>query len=98
MVRDPAAQQEESPMNVTADAHAGPGYAVGEEVVVRLEGVDARIAGDDGAPSSVDAPWTIGEITAVVELDSQPRYIVRFRHGEETYLCSVTRDAIEGTA
>jgi hypothetical protein len=74
-------------------------YTRGEEVVVRLAGVDvldfgrAEMVAADALPA-----WSIGSVAAVVREEGERRYAVFFRHGDAECVCIVGEGAIEGTA
>lgn len=74
-------------------------YAVGEEVVVKLDGIEVCDS-DDGAVVAAAAlpPWTIGEVGAAMREGGRERYAVFFLHEEALCVCVVAPDAIEGTA
>jgi hypothetical protein len=77
----------------------GLAYEIGEEVVVRLAGIEAWAldAGAAVAPERLP-PWTIGEVCGRVRRDRRTMYAVRFRRGHSTCICAVDAGAIEGTA
>ena len=67
-------------------------FAVGEEVVVRLDQAEMR----DGA---ADLPsWSIGEIVERFLRSGRPSYALTVRHGDGVLTCIVAEQAIEGTA
>jgi hypothetical protein len=74
-------------------------YTRGEEVVLRLDGVDALdFARAEMVPASALPEWSIGVIAAVVRRDGARRYAVFFQHGCHECVCIVGEGAIEGTA
>jgi hypothetical protein len=74
-------------------------YTRGEEVVMRLDGVDVLDFGRAEVVSASALPaWSIGSIAAVVREDGERRYAVFFKHGDAECVCIVGDDAIEGTA
>jgi hypothetical protein len=74
-------------------------FAVGEEVVVRLRGVEvfdldmARVFHDGVLPH-----WTIAEIVERTSSDGTPCYTLRFVYRGAGCLCVVPEAAIDGTA
>ena len=74
-------------------------YAVGEEVVVRLDDVEVRSTGDGAiVAASALPPWTIGEVGVAMREDGGERYAIFFLHDDALCACVVTPEAIEGTA
>ncbi len=74
-------------------------YAIGDEVLVRLDDVAAldlsagqRVAADR-LPS-----WTIGDVVARVERGDRHLYATRFRLDHVVCIALLDEDAIEGTA
>ena len=80
------------------EAVATPQYDVGEEVVVRLEGVTAMNADDASVRVSSLPRWTIGTITTRIGTIDDAHYALRFRHGDDALICVVPGSAIEGLA
>lgn len=73
-------------------------FAVGEEVVVRIEGVDALGVGS-GEPRCRHLPrWTIADVVALTDAGGVAAYVLRFRHDGHTFICRVEERAIEGVA
>jgi hypothetical protein len=67
-------------------------FAVGEEVVVRLD--QAEVRGD-----AADLPaWSIGEIVERFVRGGRPSYALTMRIGDAVLTCVVAEQAIEGTA
>ena len=72
-------------------------YEIGDEVVVRLDGVEVRDA-NSGAPRATGAAWTIAEITGAVTRNERPGYVFRFREDDAVCTCIADETAIEGLA
>ena len=74
-------------------------YTRGEEVILRLDGVDVLdFARAEMVPAAALPAWSIGSIAAVVRDDGERRYAVFFRHGRRECVCIVSDAVIEGTA
>lgn len=74
-------------------------YQAGEEVVVRLAGVDAfDVSRGLPVPRACLAAWTIGEIVSRMRRGDGPAYAVRFRHHGAPCVCVADERAIEGIA
>lgn len=74
-------------------------YAAGEEVVLRLVGVEVLDTHDGATIREMDLPsWTIGEIGVVTREAAGLRYAVFFRRGDALCVCVVGAEVIEGTA
>jgi hypothetical protein len=74
------------------------GYAIGDEVVVRLSGV-AVLRLDSGETACADClpEWTIGTVVGRTARGGV-RYAVRFGHEGTRCLCNVPAAAIDGRA
>lgn len=72
-------------------------YQVGEEVVVRLGGVDALDTAS-GATARALPAWVIAEISERLERDGRAAYALRFALGDGAYVCVAGEDQIDGTA
>jgi hypothetical protein len=74
-------------------------FTRGEEIVVRLTGVEALDFGRaEMVPAAALPAWSIGTVAAVVREEGERRYAVFFRHGRRECVCIVRDSAIEGTA
>jgi hypothetical protein len=73
-------------------------YAIGDEVLVRLDDVVAfdLAVGTDVVSGRLPA-WTIGDIAARVERAGHHLYVTRFRLEDVVCLALVDEYAIEGT-
>lgn len=74
-------------------------YAIGDEVVVRLDGVAAfhLAAGETVAADRLPA-WTIGDVVARVERVGHHLYATRFLLDDVVCVALLDESAIEGTA
>ena len=77
----------------------GHAYAAGEEVVVRLAGVEAHNM-ERGAAIAGDClpDWTVGIVLGCTALDGVPAYVLRIEHDGCACVCTVEELAIEGVA
>jgi hypothetical protein len=73
-------------------------YGVGEDVVVRLDGVIAYSAGTSVVVAKRLPGWTIAQVVALTSTDGLPLYRIAFAHGHAAYTCTVKEEAIDGTA
>jgi hypothetical protein len=86
-------------MMIVAQEVGAFAYAVGEEVVVRLDGVAAldldaeAVIGADRLPT-----WTIAALTACVDSGTRRQYAARFLHDDAICIAVIDESAIEGTA
>jgi hypothetical protein len=82
-----------------AIVETGHVYAPGEEVVVKLDGVEAYNVERGGAVTAACLPsWTIGLVLERRTVDGGAAYAVRIAHDECACVCVVGEGAIEGTA
>lgn len=85
-------------MNVTEEQTAFA-YGVGEDVVVRLGGVEVfDVDGGGRVHSACVPPWTIASIAGRVLRRGIPHYALRFTHHGAACLCVADERAIEGVA
>lgn len=83
----------------TADVATEFVYRIGEEVVVRLAGVEAfDVAAGDRVDAALLPSWTIAAVTARTSFEGLPHYAVRFRHVDARCVAVVPEDAIDGVA
>jgi hypothetical protein len=74
-------------------------YTTGEDVVVRLNGVDVfNIERGVRVSGALLQLWTIGTVADRVEIDGEPSYLLRFEHNEEPCVCLAPESCIEGAA
>jgi len=77
----------------------GHAYAPGEEVVVRLRGVEAHNIERGAEVAAACLPdWTIGVILGCTVIDATPAYVLRIEHDGCACVCTVPETAIEGVA
>ena len=75
------------------------GFAAGEEVVVRLQGIEVFELDSSRVLSASALPaWTIAEIVTCELSGGGPAYTLRFGLGDATCVCVVPESAIDGTA
>ncbi len=85
-------------MNVTED-QTQFAYGVGEDVVVRLSGVEVFDVSGGGPLRNAHAPpWTIASVAGRVLRRGIPHYALRFTHNGAACLCVADERAIEGVA
>ncbi len=74
-------------------------YETGEEVVVRLEGIEVYDveAGRVRCAGALPA-WTIGAVAARTATDGVAAYLLSFRDADAACLCIAPEHAIDGTA
>lgn len=74
-------------------------YATGEEVVVRLTGVEVFNV-DEGrrVPAACVPAWTIATVAGRSEAGGEARYALRFPHHDATCVCVTDESAIDGVA
>jgi hypothetical protein len=74
-------------------------YAVGEDVVVRLDGVEVLDAEHQAVVPHIFLPaWTIARIVSLVERDGMLCYLVRAKMRGLRCLSVVSEASIEGVA
>lgn len=74
-------------------------YQIGDEVVVRLDGVDAFDLLSGAAVGRSRLPeWTIADVTARVERHGRCVYAIRFRHEEAICIALIDEASIDGVA
>lgn len=74
-------------------------YGIGEDVVVRLAGIDVFDVDGGGRLHSACVPaWTLAFVAGRVVRRGIPHYALRFKHNEGSYLCVADERAIEGIA
>lgn len=83
---------------MTIDHPTAPAYDVGEEVVVRLDGVRTFEVQDSIIPVGALPSWTIAEVTARHTREVVDWYTVTFLHDGKEWICTVPAAAIDGTA
>ena len=75
------------------------GFAAGEEVVVRLQGIEVFELDSSRVLSASAIPaWTIAEIVKCALREGAPSYTLRFVLGDAACVCVVPESAIDGTA
>jgi hypothetical protein len=77
---------------------AGFAYALGEDVVARLDGVEVYSL-DHAAllPSAFYPGWTIATVMEQELVQGDRRYVLRFLLGDDAYVVRVQEAAIDGT-
>lgn len=86
-------------MNSTQPQLLGFAYAIGEEVVARLDDADVFSLDDEAPlPEAARPNWTIGSVMACFVRDGQPSYLLRFRTCCAAYVSVVSERAIDGIA
>lgn len=86
-------------MNSTQPQLLGFAYAIGEEVVARLDDAEVFSLDDEAPLPAVSRPnWTIGSIMACFIRDGQPSYLLRFRICRAAYVSVVSEHLIDGIA
>lgn len=83
---------------MTIDYPTTHAYDIGEEVVVRLDGVRTFEIQDSIIPVGALPAWTIAEITARHTRDGVEWYTITFLHGDKEWICTVPATAIDGIA
>ena len=79
-------------------AHAF-GYALGEEVVADMAGVEIFAIECGATLAAGCAPaWTIGLIVCCVRRADHPAYVLAFEHHGSRCLCIADESAIDGVA
>lgn len=74
-------------------------YQIADEVVVRLDGVDAFNLVSDAAFERSRLPrWTIADVTARAERHGRLVYAIRFSHEEALCIALVDESSIDGIA
>lgn len=74
-------------------------YTAGEEVVVRLAGLDAYNVDRGAAVEAACLPsWTIGIVMSRCLVDGDAAYVLRIVHDGCACLCVAPIEAIEGVA
>lgn len=82
-----------------ATKHASFMYDIADEVVVRLDGVDAFDLTAGRAVERARLPaWTIAAVTARAEQHARAVYAIRFRDGEATCIAVIDESSIDGLA
>jgi hypothetical protein len=85
-------------MNVTQE-ETQFAYRVGEDVVVRLSGVEVFDVDSGGkVHDACVPPWTIASVAGRVVRRGIPHYALRFSHHGTACLCVADERAIEGIA
>jgi hypothetical protein len=78
---------------------AGFAFALGEEVVARLDCAEILDVARGVEVSTAPRPaWTIGSVIDQVALAGGRGYVLRSRYRGDTYVCIVPEDGIEGLA
>jgi hypothetical protein len=81
---------------ITAATHA---YRPGEEVIVRLAGVDVHNSERGvGVEATCLPTWTIGVVIDCAALDGGPAYVMRLDHDGCACVCVAPETSIEGVA
>ncbi len=81
------------------DAHTLSKYRVGEDVVVRLKGIEVHDVERGGlVPVAFLPPWTIAAISGIVQSGSYQAYVLQLQICHDPCVCTAGEDAIEGTA
>ncbi len=76
-----------------------PAYAVGEEVVAVLDGVDVYAIGRGAVvPAEFRPAWTIATVAGLTQTKESRAYVLRFGVGDNACICVAPERAIEGTA
>jgi hypothetical protein len=74
-------------------------YAIGEEVVVRLDNVEVFDLDNMAViPAAFLPGWTIGRIRSLVLVGERRRYLLRTELCERTCICIVDEGLIDGLA
>ncbi len=74
-------------------------YATGEEVVVRLTGVEVLdIDLGRRVPAACVPSWTIATVAGLSEAAGEARYALRFEHHGAICVCVTDEGAIDGVA
>jgi hypothetical protein len=74
-------------------------YEAGEEVVLRLAGIEAFDLKRGGRLSCACMPaWTIGAIISRRRVEGAPAYVIRFEHHDAPCLAIAEEALIDGTA
>lgn len=74
-------------------------YAAGEDVVVRLAGVEVLdVEAGRRVPSACVPSWTIATVAERFVAQGEPRYALRFEHHGAPCVAVADESAIEGVA
>ncbi len=85
-------------MNAVQPA-SGFAYAVGEEVVARLDGAEIfDVARGVEIAAGRRPGWTIGSVVDCISMGGGRGYVLCSRYRGETYVCLVPEEGIDGVA
>lgn len=74
-------------------------FAVGEEVIAVLDGIEVYDIDQDGVvPAKYRPAWTIAMVVGLTQTPESRAYILRFGIGDNACICVAPERAIEGTA
>lgn len=77
---------------------AGFAYALGEDVVAHLDGVDVYSLEHAALlPAAFCPDWTIATVMEQVAVDGERRYVLRLLLGDDLCVATVPESAIDGT-